>query len=75
MAQQKIENVNIDGTEYSMDQLNDNAKAQINNLRLAEAEINRLQVQLGLAQTAKAAYSQTLKIELAKGKTEETAEA
>ena len=75
MAKQQIETVNIDGVEYKADQLSDNAKAQINNLRLAEAEIQRLQVQLGLAQTAKLAYSQTLKAELEKADSAETADA
>lgn len=75
MAQQQIENVNIDGVEYKIDQLSDNAKAQINNLRLAEAEIQRLQVQLGLAQTAKIAYTQTLKAELPQTEQKENAEA
>lgn len=75
MAQQQIENINIDGVEYKADNLSDNAKAQINNLRLADAEIQRLQVQLGLAQTAKAAYAQTLKAELASSEKKEAADA
>ena len=61
MAQQQIEKVNIDGVEHKVEDLSDNAKTQINNLRIAEGEINRLQVQLGLAQTAKIAYTQALK--------------
>lgn len=75
MAKQQIETVNIDGVEYKAADLSDNAKAQINNLRLADAEIQRLQVQLGLAQTAKLAYTQALKAELPQAEQQERAEA
>ncbi len=71
MAQQQIEKVNIDGVEHKVEDLSDNAKTQINNLRVAEGEINRLQVQLGLAQTAKIAYTQALKAAMEESKTAE----
>ena len=71
MAQQQIETVNIDGVEYKADQLNDNAKAQINNIRIADAEVTRLKSQLAMIQTARAVYMQTLQAELKNQSTEE----
>lgn len=56
----------IDNTEYQMDQLSDNAKALINNLRFTDSEIARLQAQVAVAQTARATYANALKAELSK---------
>jgi hypothetical protein len=56
----------IDGKEYSLDNLSPAAKQQVVNLRMADREITRLQVQLGLAQTARNAYAQVLKAEVNK---------
>lgn len=54
----------LDGQQYAIDSLNDQAKAQIGNIRTTEQEIARLQVQLGIAQTARNAYVQALKAQL-----------
>jgi hypothetical protein len=54
----------LDGKQYAIDSLNDQAKAQIGNIRVTEQEIARLQVQLGIAQTARSAYLQALKAQL-----------
>lgn len=64
MADQKAQTVTIDGKEYGPDDLNDNARAQITNLRVTEQEIARLQQQLAIAQTARTAYANALKGEL-----------
>ena len=56
--------ITIDGTEYAIDELSANARAQIVNLRVADQEIARLQTQLAIAQTARAAYAQALAAEL-----------
>ncbi|MBA4112188.1 MAG: hypothetical protein C0492_02310 [Verminephrobacter sp.] len=56
--------VAFDGKQYPIDSLSDLAKAQINNIRATEQEIARLQVQLGIAQTARSAYLQVLKAQL-----------
>jgi hypothetical protein len=54
----------IDGTEYRIADLSDAAKQQLANLQLCDQEIQRLQHQLGIAQTARAAYANALKAEL-----------
>jgi uncharacterized coiled-coil protein SlyX len=56
----------IDGVSYQVAALSDNVKQQIVNLRATDQEIARLQGQLAIAQTARAAYSQALKVELKK---------
>ena len=58
------QSVTIDGKQYALDDLSENAKAQLTNMRLADQEIARLQMQLALAQTARNAYAQALKDEL-----------
>ncbi len=64
MADQKAQTVTIDGKEYGRDDLSDNARTQITNLRVTEQEIARLQQQLAIAQTARTAYANALKAEL-----------
>lgn len=54
----------IDGKDYDVATLSDAAKAQIMNIQAVDQEIAQLQVKLGIAQTARAAYSQALKAEL-----------
>ena len=56
--------VTIDGTEYALDSLSENARNQIANLRVTDQEIGRLQQQLGIAKTARLAYANALKKEL-----------
>ena len=56
--------VTIDGVEYAVDRLSEAARSQIVNLRVCEQEIVRLQQQLAIAQTARAAYANALKNEL-----------
>lgn len=56
----------IDGKKYELDGLSKPAKQQVVNLQVADAEIKRLRMQLALAQTARNAYAQTLKVELGK---------
>lgn len=54
----------FDGKQYPIDSLNDQAKAQIQNIRATEQEISRLQLQLGIAQAARGAFIQALKVQL-----------
>lgn len=56
----------IDGVEYNFSDLSDSAKNQLMNIRVTDQEINRLQQQLAIAQTARAAYANALKQELPK---------
>ncbi len=51
---------------HPIDALSDIAKAQITNLQIVDAEIQRLQQQLGIAQVARASFIATLQAEVAK---------
>lgn len=58
--------IEIDGKPYSLDQLTDEAKAQLGNIQAVEAELQRLEHQKAFAQTARNAYARALQEELAK---------
>jgi hypothetical protein len=51
----------IDGVEYPLSSLSQEAKAQITNLRVVENEIAQLKARLAIAGTAKMAYQAALK--------------
>jgi hypothetical protein len=59
--------ITIDGKEYAPEDLSENAKAQLTNLRVVDQEISRLQQQQSIAQTARNAYANALKAELPSG--------
>jgi len=65
MANEK-NTITIDGTEYNVADLSDNAKQQIANLRVTDAEIEKLKQQLAIYQTARTAYARALSEELPK---------
>ena len=56
--------ITVDGKEYDMDQLNDNAKMQLANLQFVQAEIKRLEANMAVFKTAASSYSNALKNEL-----------
>ena len=58
--------ITIDDVEYDTDNMSDNAKAQVASLQFNEAHMNRLRNELAIADTAKIAYVNALKIELNK---------
>lgn len=64
MAQEKAQTVTIDGNEYNVADLSENARNQLVNLRVTDQEIQRLNQQLAIAQTARTAYANALKAEL-----------
>lgn len=66
MEEEKQVKININGTEYNLADLSDDAKAQVKSLRFADAEIKRLKRQLALVQTAHNAYMQVLQATLPK---------
>jgi hypothetical protein len=53
--------ISIDNVEYLLDDLSDEAKAQIHSLQFVEAEIGRLNARIAIANTAKVAYQNALK--------------
>ena len=56
--------ITINDKEYVLDDLSDAAKAQLVSLQVTDQEINRLQQQQKIAQTARNAYAQALSSEL-----------
>ena len=58
-------NVTIDGKEYDLEALSESARSQLNSLRMVDQKIAMLQSDLAIAQTARNAYVQVLKAELA----------
>ena len=58
--------VSIDGTEYILDDLSDNAKAQLLNIQFVDAQIQQLNNEWAVADTARIGYTRALKAELAK---------
>lgn len=57
--------VTIDNVEYKLSDLSEKAKNQLVNLRITDQEITRLNRQLAIAQTARAAYAKVLSAEIA----------
>jgi len=58
--------IKIDDVEYDTEDMSDNAKAQVASLQFNEAHMNRLRNELAIADTAKIAYVNALKLELQK---------
>lgn len=66
MADEQQQTVTIDGTEYDLAELSENARNQVVNLRVTDQEISRLKQQLAIYQTARTAYARALAEELPK---------
>ena len=56
--------VTIDGKEYDLDQLSENAKKQLANLQFVQSEIQKIEANLAVYRTAAATYSAALKNDL-----------
>ena len=66
MADQQTQTLTIDGTEYNVADLSENAQNQVVNLRVTDAEIEKLKQQLAIYQTAPTAYARALGEQLPK---------
>jgi hypothetical protein len=65
MAKQKTENkITIDDKEYSLDSLSDNAKSQLANIQFVDQQIQQLNNEWAVADTARIGYQQALKREI-----------
>ena len=62
----KVEKINIDGTEYPLDNLSENATAQLASIQFVDNQIQQLQNELAVADTARIGYTNALKKELKK---------
>lgn len=60
--------ITIDGVDYPMNNLSDNAKAQLANIEFVDKQIQQLNNEWAVADTARIGYSRALKNELAKSK-------
>jgi hypothetical protein len=60
-----VANINIDGKEYDLEQLSEEARGQVVSLQFVDAELLRLNAQIAVHQTAKNAYLNALKLHLA----------
>ena len=60
--------ITIDGTEYKVADLSESARSQVVNLRVTDAEIEKLKQQLAIYQTARTAYANALQQALPKPK-------
>lgn len=58
--------ITIDGKEYDPEKLSSEAKIQLGALSATDQEINRLKMQLAIAQTARNAYAKALQEALPK---------
>ena len=56
--------VTIDGKEYDVDSLSDEAKKQLGSLQFVQGEINKLNAQIAVCRTAAVAYTAALKKEI-----------
>ncbi len=56
--------ITIDDKEYDSDALSEDTKAQLTSMRLADAEIQRLNIQLAITQTARNAYALAVRKDL-----------
>ncbi len=52
--------IKIDNKDYDLDALSAEARAQLISLQATDQEIQRLQIQLAIAQTARNAYAKAL---------------
>jgi len=56
--------ITIDGVEYALEDLSDNAKAQIASLQYVDRKVRELKAELAALQTAQMAYANALKADL-----------
>ena len=64
MSEAQAPSVNIDGVNYDLNSLSDDAKAQIASLQIVDQKVRELQQELAILQTARNAYLAALKAAL-----------
>ena len=58
--------ITIDDVEYNLDELSDKAKEQLANIQFVNAQLQQLNNELAVSDTARIGYTNALKGELAK---------
>ena len=67
MAKDKnTQKITIDDVEYDLNDLSDDAKAQLANLQFVDAQLQQLNNEWAVSDTARIGYTNALKAELAK---------
>ena len=66
MAEDDDQKITIDEVEYNLRDLSDNVKAQLANIQFVDAQIQQLNNEWAVADTARIGYTNALKAELAK---------
>ena len=66
MAEGTDQKITIDEVEYNLSDLSDNAKAQLANIQFVDAQIQQLNNEWAVSDTARMGYMNALKAELAK---------
>ena len=66
MAADTDQKITIDDVEYNLSDLSDNARAQLANIQFVDAQIQQLNNEWAVADTARIGYTAALKAELAK---------
>ena len=56
--------ITVDGIEYNTEDLSDNGKAQLASLQILEAQMNKLNAEIAVYETARNSYMSVLKSEL-----------
>ena len=57
-------NITVDGVEYNTEDLSENGKAQLASLQFLEVQMNKIQSELAVYQTARNVYTRALQEEL-----------
>lgn len=63
---QNDQKISIDGVEYVWDELSDSAKAQLTSIQFVDAQIQQLNNEWAVADTARIGYTRALKAEVEK---------
>lgn len=58
--------ITIDDVEYSLDELSDNAMAQLTSIQFVDAQLQQLNNEWAVSDTARIGYTNALKAELSK---------
>lgn len=66
MVKSTNEKISIDEVDYNLSDLSDDAKAQLVNIEFVDAQIQQLNNEWAVADTARIGYTNALKAELAK---------
>ena len=62
----KEEKITIDGLEYLLSDLSDNAKIQLTNIQFVDDKMQQLNNELAVSDTARIGYTNALKVEIEK---------